>query len=244
MKYREIIFMISDELKMNSDDAYFTEDHIKFLVTKYRNQLIKQQYQDVKKTIPNSYYQCVTMDLEDGTLGGGVCAQKVLKTKKEMPSLMQVAPPQIFAGSMLDSINIALVSPNRLRFVGENKWMNNIIYAAKGPGGFLYVKSSNPQFADLEKISVYGVFEDPEAAENSSCCECGEETPCDILDRDFPIEDALVPTLIQYVVKELLGALYRPADGENNSSDDLSSLANFLARNAKSSLQKQIEGDE
>ena len=42
------------------------------------------------------------------------------------------------------------------------------------------------------------------------------------------------------VVKELLGASYRPEDSENNASDDIANLASFIQRNAKSSLAKQL----
>nr|DAU83961.1 MAG TPA: Structural protein [Crassvirales sp.] len=47
--YREIVFMIMDELKLSSDDSYFTEDHIIFLASKYRAFLLKQRYSDIKK---------------------------------------------------------------------------------------------------------------------------------------------------------------------------------------------------
>ena len=42
------------------------------------------------------------------------------------------------------------------------------------------------------------------------------------------------------VIKELLGASYRPEDSENNASDDLANLASFIQRNVKSSLAKQL----
>jgi len=41
MTYKEIIYLILDELKMSSDDSYYTEDHVKFLCNKYRTLLLK-----------------------------------------------------------------------------------------------------------------------------------------------------------------------------------------------------------
>ena len=61
------------------------------------------------------------------------------------------------------------------------------------------------------------------------------------MDKNFPIEDALISPLIELVVKELSGAIYKPKDDENNASDDLANLATFLRRNIKSDLQKKIE---
>ena len=84
-----------------------------------------------------------------------------------------------------------------------------------------------------------GIFENPEEAENLSCSE--ENSTCDILDRDFPMEESLIPQVIQLVVKELSGSIYKPKDTINNASDDLSELATFIRNNVKSDLQKQIE---
>ena len=65
----------------------------------------------------------------------------------------------------------------------------------------------------------------------------------EILDEEFPMDNSLVGLLIQYVVKELLGASYRPADETNNAKDDLSDIATFIRRNMKSQFQKQMEDD-
>ena len=64
---------------------------------------------------------------------------------------------------------------------------------------------------------------------------------CEPWDRIVPIEEDLIPVLTETVVKDLLGALYRPADEQNNMSDDLANIYSFIKRNIKSGLQKQIE---
>ena len=50
--YKELVYMCLDELKGSSDDFTYTEDHIVFLLTKYRVFLLKQRYSDIKKPIP------------------------------------------------------------------------------------------------------------------------------------------------------------------------------------------------
>ena len=84
-------------------------------------------------------------------------------------------------------------------------------------------------------------FEYPSAATELQCPDDNGNIVCDILDREFPIESALVPPMIDLVVKELLGAEYRPEDSNNDSSDDLSNLATFIQRNTKSSIAKALE---
>ena len=61
--YREVTFMILDKLKSNTDDRYFEEDHIVFLINEYRAFLLKQRYSDIKKQIPESNYQTICLDL-------------------------------------------------------------------------------------------------------------------------------------------------------------------------------------
>ena len=69
-----------------------------------------------------------------------------------------------------------------------------------------------------------GIFEDPKAASELQCPDKNGNIVCDVLDREFPIEDALIPPMIELVVKELLGAEYRPKDETNDAKDELSEI--------------------
>ena len=52
MTWREVIYMVLDELKGMSDDFTFTEDHIAFLLGNYRSFILKQRYYtDIKMAI-------------------------------------------------------------------------------------------------------------------------------------------------------------------------------------------------
>ena len=46
----------------------------------------------------------------------------------------------------------------------------------------------------------------------------------DVLDREFPLESALVPTIIELIVKELSNTIYQPQDEENDANDNLSEI--------------------
>jgi hypothetical protein len=96
------------------------------------------------------------------------------------------------------------------------------MYATLGHDDHLYIKSSNPQSLYLERVRFSGIFEDPEKAAKLSCEEdTSEEETCDVLDKKFPLEEALIPLMIELIVKEVSNAIYRPADEENNANDDL-----------------------
>ena len=153
---------------------------------------------------------------------------------------MKIGIPRVYPIDYYQG-EITYVSRERMRYVGYNKYLKNIIYASLGPDNYLYFKSFNPQYLYLEKVRMTGIFEDSKTASELQCPDENGNIVCDILDREFPIESALVPPLIELVVKELLGAEYRPEDSSNDSADDLSNLATFIQRNTKSPIAKALE---
>ena len=236
--YRELIYMCLDTLKITSDDAVFTEDHIVFLLNKYRSILLQQKYSDVRNSISSSNYQTLCLDLTlDDTKSRDVCKGTILRSVEKIPNLLNIGNTEV---SLKDYYlgEVTLVSPNRLRYVGNNRWLQNVIYCTIGNDNYLYFKSSNPQHMYLEKVELRGIFEDPiEAAKLS----CDKSSYCDILDTKMPLEESLVSKLIEVTVQYLSSGLYKPEDKENNASDDLSNLMAFIRNNMKSNLQKQIE---
>lgn len=238
MTWRELIYMINDELKLDSDDSSFNEEHIAFLAGKYRAFLLKQKYSDLKKTISDSNYQTISLELQHtpaiSITQGEACEGSYLRSTIKVPSTLGIGNSRVFPMDYFQG-EITYISKDRMRYVGHNKYMKNIIYCAKGPDDYLYFKSSNPQHLYLERVRFSAIFSD--AREVS---EFNNQGSCDIYDTEFPIEEALVPPLIELVVKELLGAAYRPKDDVNNASDDLANLAAFIQRNTKSALSKQL----
>ena len=234
--------MVLDELKLYSDDASYTEEHVMFLLDKYRAFLLKQRYSDVKKQIPESNYQTICLDLiEVPAISGKPCeGGSYLRSKEKIPFLMKIGNPKVYPVDYYQG-EITYVSRERMRYVGYNKYLKNIIYASLGPDNYLYFKSFNPQFLYLEKVRITGIFEDTLAASELQCPNENGDTVCDVLDREFPIEDSLVPPMTELVVKELLGAEYRPKDESNDANDALASLATFIRNNTKSSLAKALE---
>ena len=221
MTYKELIYMCLDELKLSSDDSYYTPEHLIFLLVKYRSFLLKQRYSDIKKQIPDSDYQNICLELiEVPAISGEPCeGSSYLRSKDPIPTTMNIGNPRVYPIDFYQG-EITYISRDRMRYVGYNKWLRNIIYCSKAPDGYLYLKSWNPQFLYLEQVRFNAIFED---AKQASEMECPSEdgSICKLEDKDFPIEDALVPPLIELVTKELRGPEYAPKDEENNAHDDL-----------------------
>lgn len=239
MTYKELVYIILDELKQYSDDSNFNELHVRFLCNKYRAFLLKKNYTDIKKDIPSSNYQTICLDLEIvPTIQGDECAGAMLRSKDKIPTTIGIGNPTIHTKNYLVGTHISYITMERLRFVGYNKWLKNIIYCAKGPDDYLYFKSWNPQHMYLNQVLFEGIFENIEDASELSCDKEGNK--CDIMDVEFPLEDAIVPLLIQAVVQELSPKTITPEDAENNAMDDKANLAVYLANNTKSNLAKQL----
>ena len=230
--YKEIVYMVLDELKITSDDAMFTEEHIIFLASKMRGLLLKQQYKDVKKEIPESNYQTLCLDLKQvPAIAGEPCeGGTYLRSKEKIPFLMSIATPRVYTGDYYQG-EITYVSRERMKYVGYNRWLPNIIYASIGPDNYLYLKSFNPQYLYLEKARLTGIFEDPEKAAEFECDKSKDS--CDVLDMPFHLEEALIPQVVQLVVKELSRPEYLPEDSSNNAHDDLSGIATANERRSK-----------
>lgn len=221
--YRQIVYMVLDQLKLISDDASYTEEHVLFLASNYRSFLLKQKYADIKKQIPESNYQTICLDLiEVPAIAGEPCeGGSYLRSKEKIPTLMQIGNPMVYPIDYYQG-DITYVSRERMRYVGHNRFLQNIIYASLGPDEYLYFKSNNPQFLYMEQARMTGIFENPEDVAELLCESDDNSEACDILDKDFPMEEALIPLLIELCVKELSGSIYRPEDTKNNASDDLS----------------------
>lgn len=230
MKVKEIVYMVLDMVKGMSDDFTYTEDHVMFLLKKYRSFLIKKEQDKDKATddSPSEFEetQMICLDLEEApTLDGEPCGeQEYLKSVQQIPKILEGNQPRLFPINFYQGINVCFIGRDRMRYVGTNKYLQNIIYASLGPDKHLYMTSSNPQFMNLEKIRMSTVFEDFDEAAGLLCDDDGCSQVCDPLDADFPIKDYMVPPLLELVVKELTGAAYRPKDENNNAADDLSKV--------------------
>lgn len=251
MTYREVIYMVNDLCKQFSDDASYTEDHILFLINKYRGALL-QQYLSVKKQVPHSNYQTIEIEVTVNNVNSSKYQTVQFTSAKKIPNLLSIGNPSVYTPSYYDDAffnqfigPINLVSRERLRYVGYRSRLKNQLYAAINPlDNLLELKVHQ---ALIPKVTDYihsvqgdvqfvvfltGVFEDAWAVtqyQNGS------------IDSEFPLESALLPNLLQAVLKDILGGAYRPKDGSNNANDDLSSLAYFIQKNVKSALAKQLD---
>lgn len=243
--YNHVVYMILDFLKISSDDAYYTPDHVLFLVNKYRAYVLKSKYENSNETPSESNYQTMNVTFEEkDRIEGLGCSGKYLVSKESIPDSLNLTKAT-FSGKDMFSGDIAFVTPQRFRYVGLDKWTKNITYATF-TGGKLYMKSCNPFAYYLKEGTVHDIFNDPlEAAATSGEYDVDENgNLCNPYDVEFPLEDNLLPLVMQYVVKDLTGGIYKPKDDINDADDDLSKLASFIKSYIKTPLRQQIDGTD
>lgn len=229
--YRQMVYMCLDLLKEVHDDAYYTEEHVIFLLDKMRSLLLLRKHAAAKRLheeIADSNYQQICLSLEPTDVLPDACGgDGWLKSTKKLPHLLGIGNTKAYPVNMFVSDKVTFIAAERMPYVGYNKWLKNIIYVAIGPDDYLYVWSRNPQFMYLRQMRLRGIFEDSEEAAELSCDASGNADSCDTLDKEFPLEEGLQMACIEYVVQELSGVRFAPQDKNNNASDDLSQVGSI-----------------
>lgn len=240
--YREIVYFCMDRLKVSADDSYYNEEHFLYLIKKYRASII-QQLIDAGKELSDIYYQTLCTDLEfTYAIDGLPCEGVFLRSKNKIPDYYGVL--KIYSGNYYKNV-IIVVSKERMKYVGHNKWLQNIIYASIDPDNYLYLTSANPQFKYLQNVTISGIFQDPEEAEELACCSGENSSTCDVLDRSFPLEEAYVPQVIDLVVQAFSSSVLSPEDKTNDANDEFSDIGTNAARAAaQKAAYKSIRGTD
>lgn len=225
--YAEMIYLALDELKLSSDDAYYTEEHIMRLLKDMRALLLNKKYNRVTRNavqpvVSQENIQQICLTISPSEIETSGCEGRWLRSDEVIPDMIDIDGTVACTGHDLLPTMVTFIPAERMPNVGYNKWLRNIIYAAKSKDGHLYLHSNNAQFIYLELVGLSGIFSDPEKAELLSHDVVSKGvTGFNIMERNFPLESALVPECIELVVQELTGQRYAPEDKTNDAKDNL-----------------------
>lgn len=232
--YKELVYMVLDELKAKSDDFYYTEDHIIFLLEKYRAFLLKQKYRTPKSVVLNSNYMYIQIP-------NHIINDNKVSTKFKSEIISIGIPRVLLYPIHPDQKEHALnyCTEERRYFLRQSQFLKNINY-------FYFLnnelildlgRSFFETYKDVETvIKIKAIFESPSKVYQSV------DENANILDSVFPLEESLISPLLEMVVKDLTSAMFKPEDDVNNGKDETGDLNKFMYQNSKSDLQKQIYG--
>lgn len=102
--YKELIYMVSDLAKQQSDDTTLTERHIAFLLNKYRTYLLKQKYLNKAQEIPLSNYQTICADLQEVPFIAGCTSDCLKDDNSYLRSKIKITLPLTFSDTQVSLI--------------------------------------------------------------------------------------------------------------------------------------------
>ena len=219
--YRELVYIILDQIRATSDDSLYNDAHISYLIDKYRSMLLKQKYSDVRKRIPSSNTQTVKISFEQKNDDLGLSTNELISTSY-IPQMVSIGALDSSvsissAGNDLNGIHMSFVPYERIRFVGNDQFLNKIIYFSLDKNNKLIAKSNGNAIQYLKSVNLTAVFDNPREAFLFN----KDKNGFDMLDIEFPLEDSLQSTLIEVIVERLLRSSRLNSDEVNNASDDL-----------------------
>lgn len=237
--YRDMIFIILDELKIMSDDSVWEYEHIVALLNKYRAMLIKQRYLDKKVPMPSAFYQRLKLSFDINFYRG-----KVFKSKKRLPPVTGNSMLSLHTFLFMDNgyqLNVNLINSQQFRVISYNRWPSKEIYGTLANDGYMYIYSPAraiiPVFADNNndiiieedvagKILVSEVFKsqilyyDTILDNPLDIIEFNDLTIDSFLDVEFPCDESLSQVIVSLCLDELSKAMMIPKDEVNNANDD------------------------
>lgn len=221
--YRDITYMVLDKLKLTSDDGFFEEEHVVYLIDKYREILLKQRYSDVRREIPEVNTQELSLNLtEVPAIVGEICeGGTFLKSNEKVPHIISLNGnydvTKVYSTDYWTG-EFAMTSKARFRHVGNNRFLYNSVYCTVGPDNYAYFKAANPAYLVLRNAKLIALFATPKDLFIPTL------TITTFMDMEYPLEESLIGALIEMVVADLSKSLYKPEDSVNNATDDLSKL--------------------
>lgn len=210
MTFRELVYMCLDEVKLASDDAYITEDHVLFLISKYRSLALRQKYDKINTPPDDSNFQEIAVKIK----------AKQDASEEEVLNLISIGTPRVYTYNTDTKYqnDFPYVTKHRFKFVGHNTYLSTINYCTINTRNKLQIQKPISNTQDTT-VYIWAIFDDVLKSTTYNTNE-------DVLDMECPIESSLVPVVQEMVVNDILSVAYRPQDTINNGADDLSRIGN------------------
>lgn len=212
--YRELISLITDQVKGGSDDFSFTDAHIAFLIDKYRALLIEKKYNGKDPGSENKVELCVKLKLKN-----------IDKCKNVFESISVDKLPSMTGDYSIEAGELTISSANtdRFRHALSGEFASKTIYGTIGGDKHLKLKGLDPRMKYLNEVRITCM--PASIPDRRLLCDHFEEGPtgdcADSYDVTIPLEEGLVMPLIDSVRKDVLSTMYNADDSKNNGMDDL-----------------------
>ena len=223
----KIIYDIKESLKEYTDYSELDNRYIIHLFNIKRAKYLRQQLNDLQRTIDLSITQTFCEALEEVSINecnlDFVCG-KILRTKRKIPQALELhLKPAITAVKPTNITSLPFnFLPKERALYHQFSPFKNSIYSFLNDDGYIYLISENKGLRLIECITVSGIFEDPlELSLFNNCCGCETPSPCfDINTTNYPLQPHYIDLIKAEIVTELVYKYRIPEDKTNNSEDD------------------------
>lgn len=217
----ELYYSLRESYKLYSDDGNISNEYLIYKIHIGRNLLLSQKFSSRSFVIPNKIRQHFYLEtelVEGNEFVSGLST--ILRTKDPIQTPLEPfnfkSNMRVSTGSYTD-LNFTLISPDRLPFVGKNKWLQNHVYYTIGSDFRLYFVSTNPRVKAIENIKLSMVCENPEKAWVSSV---DYDPAIEFEYTEYPMEGDMIIPLTDMILKSLTINLQSPEDKTNDSESN------------------------
>ena len=221
----KIIYDILEDVSSHHliDDFDIDDRQVIYKLNVQRALWLRNEYNKPGRTIDPFVTQslgCVELELADSSecpdLPTG-CS--ILRTKCEIPKPVELHNRMaITKVGSVDKLNyfFSLVSYEQAIFSGNGKFNGKSIFAFV-LNNRMYFKVNSAQAKMLRRVSIRGIFEDPEMLKDF-CDPNG--TACFSKDDDYPVSAWMIPFIQEQVVNSFLKSFQVPEDNSNDASSN------------------------
>ena len=215
----ELIDDVRERLNQYSDDSEITDLHISFLIDEARKMFIKQRYNKANSLIPTKLFQQINLDLVSSEDNEFSSLDTIMESSISLPTFIENnvinSRLKIDGGSYTD-ISFIPIDIARFPYVGYNRLLPNIVYVTIGYNYKVLLKGLANRYKLLEKIRVFGIFENPEEAWRLSS---SYDPAVDYWNVQYPIDSDMGVMIVDYIIKQLITKLQMPVDNNNNATE-------------------------
>jgi len=218
---KQLVYDLQESIHTYTTDSNYSLEYLAYQVIAARALLLQQKFSQRSFIISQKLRQHFYADLElaeENEFFQGVGT--ILRTKDPIQYPLEPfnfkSNIRITSGSYTD-ISFSLVTPDRFPYVGNSKWIQNIIYVTIGSDWRMYFTSSNPAVKLLENVKISFVAENPEEAYPASI---QYDASVDYWDMEFHLENDMIIPITDLITKKLVQSLTIPEDKVNDSNDN------------------------
>jgi hypothetical protein len=223
----QITYGVREGIKEYTDDSNISDRYILYLFGIKRSKYLRNDLNNLQKTIDNSILQTLCLELEEVSINQ--CnieydCGTIMRTKQKVPK-----PLELHLKSAITNVKPTNRTAVPFNYVNKERaiWSKHssfgqAIYAFLDDDQYVYLVSESKSVKLIECVSVSGIFEDPlELRQYKNCCGCEIPKVCfNDLTTDYPLQAHHVDNISEEIIKKLIGRIQLPEDETNNADDN------------------------